>query len=94
MSVSYHRLSIAEREEMSLQLAIGSSYRAIAQQLSRCPSTLSREVARNRSTLGYRAVTAQQKAAWRCYRKPRKLAASPRLRQYMPEGLRKQWSPQ
>lgn len=94
MSVSYHRLSIAEREEMSLQLAIGSSYRAIAQQLGRSPSTLSREVARNRSTLGYRAVTAQQKAAGRCYRKPRKLVTLLHLRQYMLQGLRKQWSPQ
>jgi len=94
MSVSYHRLSIAEREEMSLQLAMGSSYRTIAHQLCRSPSTLSREVARNRSTLGYRAVTAQQKAAGRCYRKPRKLVTLPHLRQYMLQGLRKQWSPQ
>lgn len=94
MSVSYHRLSISEREEMSLQLAIGSSYRVIAQQLGRSPSTLSREVARHRSTLGYRAVTAQHKAAGRCYRKPRKLVTLPHLRQYMLEGLRQQWSPQ
>ena len=35
MSVGYNRLLITEREEMSLQLALGSSYRAIAQQLGR-----------------------------------------------------------
>lgn len=66
MSVGYNRLLITEREEMSLQLALGSSYRAIAQQLGRSPLTISREVDRNRSTLGYRPVTAQQKTARRC----------------------------
>lgn len=94
MSVSYRRLSMAEREEISIQLALGASYRVIAHHLGRSPSTICREVIRNRGALGYRAVTAQNKAARRCYRKPCKLAVRPGLRQYIHAGLQRQWSPQ
>jgi len=94
MPEDYRRLSMAEREEISLQLVMGNSYRAIARQLGRSPSTLSRELARNSSPPGYRAVTAQKKADKRHPRKPRKLATDSRLRQYVLKGLRKQWSPQ
>jgi len=41
-------LSEAEREEIALGLASGRSLREIARQLGRAPSTISREVARNR----------------------------------------------
>lgn len=47
MSENYSRLSMAEQEEISLQLAMGESYRAIARQLGRSPSTISREFSRN-----------------------------------------------
>lgn len=94
MSENYSRLSMAEREEISLQLAMGESYRAIARQLGRSPSTISREFSRNGSKTGYRAVTAQKKAENRCYRKPQKLVTQPRLGQYIVNGLKKQWSPQ
>src|SRR5437016_3363203 len=40
-------LSIAEREEISRGLAADHSYRRIAVQLGRAPSSVSREVARN-----------------------------------------------
>jgi len=94
MLESYNRLSIAEREEISFQLAMGSSYRAIARQLGRSPSTISREFCRNDSTAGYRAMAAQRKADKRCYRKPKKLVSIPSLRHYVLWGLRQQWSPQ
>ena len=38
------RLSLAEREEISLGLGSDESYRAIARRLKRSPSTISREV--------------------------------------------------
>jgi len=93
MSESYRRLLIEERDDISLQLAMGDSFRSIARQLGRSPSTISREYFRNASTVGCRAVTAQKRADNRCYRKPRKLPSMPRLRHYILRGLRKQWSP-
>jgi transposase, IS30 family len=48
-------LSEAEREEIALGLAAGRSLRAIARQLGRAPSTISREVARNRLSRGQAA---------------------------------------
>lgn len=94
MSESYYRLSLAEREEISIQLSMGESYRTIALQLGRSPSTITREYARNTGATGYRAVTAQRKAAQRYRRKSRKLVACSSLRHYILTGLRKQWSPQ
>ena len=40
-------LSLVEREEISRGVAAGDSLRAVASQLGRAPSTVSREVARN-----------------------------------------------
>lgn len=78
-----------EREEISLGIAQGYSYRAIA----RSQSTISREVARDCTTAGYRAVSAQRKTTRRYTRKPRKLAISAHLRHHVIMGLKRQWSP-
>ena len=54
---SYTRLTLAEREEISRQLAVGSSLRAIARQLGRAPSTVGRELRRaERTRSTYRAT--------------------------------------
>ena len=42
-----HALSLPEREEISRGLSVKTSLRAIARQLKRSPSTISREVRRN-----------------------------------------------
>jgi len=94
MSKRYHRMSLAEREELSILYAQGESLRAIARRLNRNPSTISRELARNRTGFYYRAVTAQRKAERRCYRKPRKLVVDGLLRHTVVRLLRKQWSPE
>lgn len=94
MSNGYRRMSLAEREELSIQYAQGQSLRAIARCLNRSASTISRELARNRSGFYYRAVTAQRKAERRCYRKPRRLAVDHRLRHTVVSLLRQQWSPE
>jgi IS30 family transposase len=72
----YTRLTLAEREEISRHVAVGVSVRAMARQLGRVPSTISREL--HRATLTprtYRAAAASQWAsAARCTpRRPRKL---------------------
>ena len=62
-------LASTEREEISRGLARGDSIRAIARQLGRAPSTISREIARNKGRHTYRAVDADDRA-WRRARRP------------------------
>ncbi len=88
-------LTLSEREEISRGLACHDSLRAIAAQLGRSPSTISREVNRNGGLKQYRASQADQ-AAWdRTHRpKPCKLAGSPMLRRIVARKLRSNWSPE
>jgi IS30 family transposase len=85
-------LSFAEREEIALCRARGCGVREIARELGRSPSTISRELRRNAATrsgqLEYRATTAQWHADRRGARpKVAKLAASPRLHEYVQDRL-------
>jgi IS30 family transposase len=85
-------LSFREREEIALLRAQGAGVRAIARQVGRAPSTISREVRRNAATRGgkleYRASVAQWKAELVAQRpKTAKLVANERLREYVQERL-------
>ena len=60
---SSRTLTLAEREEISRGIASDRSLRSIALRLGRSPSTISRELARNGGSQGYRAHAADQ-AAW------------------------------
>jgi IS30 family transposase len=88
-------LTLDEREEISSGLACGLSLRAIAAQLGRAASTISRELQRNGDTAGYRAVKADQ-AAWERARRLKrcKLAGNRSLSRAVASKLRLQWSPQ
>jgi len=88
-------LSLDEREEISRGIAAKLSANAIASQLGRSPSTISREIARNGGRDTYRAVDADQ-AAWHEALRPKntKLAKNPQLRHDVVEGLAKKWSPE
>ncbi|MEG3126227.1 IS30 family transposase [Sphingomonas sp. GB1N7] len=88
-------LSLNEREEISRGLVAGRSLRAIATQLGRSPSTISREVKRGGGRDRYRATGSDQ-AAWdRALRpKPCKLACHPALRRTVSRKLRRKWSPE
>lgn len=85
-------LTFREREEIAIELATGSSIRAIARKMGRSPSTISREVRRNAATRGgnleYRASVAQWRAE-RAGRRPRptKLASNSALCAYVEERL-------
>jgi IS30 family transposase len=89
------RLSLVEREEISLGLGGDESYRAIARRLNRAPSTISREVNGNGGRRRYRAVRADE-AAYRNAERPKlaKLRRSRRLRARVESMLNKLWSPQ
>jgi IS30 family transposase len=88
-------LTLCEREDVSRGLSAGLTLRAIAAQLGRSPSTVSREVARNGGYDDYRASIAEQ-AAWDRSHRPKrcKLAGNKPLRQIVAKKLRSQWSPQ
>ena len=89
------QLRFSEREEISRRLACGASLRAVARQLGRAPSTLSREVRRHGGRQAYRASVAEERAwAWGCRPKRCKLAAQPQLRQVVAHKLSLHWSPQ
>jgi transposase, IS30 family len=87
------RLTLVEREEISLELRRGATLTAIAAQLGRSVSTLSREVAANGGRGDYRAWRAHERAYRRSLRpKPRKLA-NPKLATEVTRWLRAWWSP-
>ena len=87
-------LTLAEREEISRGLACRLSLRAIATQLGRSPSTISRELHRNGGATGYRAVQADQAACDRARRPKRcKLACNRSLSRTIATKLRRLWSP-
>jgi IS30 family transposase len=92
---SYRRLTLAEREELSVGLLLGWSYREIAVHLQRSPSTVSREVRRNAAGIVYyRAVAAQGRAQRRRSARRRRLDRDPRLRRWVFNRLRRCWSPE
>ena len=87
-------LTLAEREEISRGIAAGHSMRAIAAQLGRAPSTISREIKRNGGRRRYRANQADEAAWQRAYRpKTCKLAQNPALARIVARKLRSRWSP-
>ncbi len=88
-------LGWAEREEISRGLAAGHSMRTIAANLTRAPSTVSREIARHGGRETYRANTADE-TAWDSARRPKRcrLAGHRRLRRTVAEKLSLAWSPE
>jgi IS30 family transposase len=92
---SSRSLTLAEREEISRGLAGCRSLRAIALQLGRSPSTISREVSRNGGLQNYRASQADQ-AAWNraCRPKTCKLVANRALARIVARKLQQEWAPE
>lgn len=96
MQHTYTRLLSCEQEEISGGLAAGMSGRAIATALTRSPSTIAREVARNSGTTGYRAFSARQRAKRSASSRrdgKSRLARESALRETVVEKLRQRWSP-
>jgi len=89
------RLSLAEREEIRVGLVRGESFRRIAARLGRAASTVTREVARNRSRRGYVAHVAHRRANDRA-RRPRRLRVETdtELRRQVAKRLKLRLSPQ
>lgn len=95
-AVSSRYLSEDERIFIADRLLVRASLQSIARDLGRSPSTISRELARNRpDSRRYHPFRAQKMAQKRRPR-PRlaKLAGDAELRHYVVECLSKRWSPQ
>lgn len=89
-------LSLTERETIADLRREGWSMRAIAGYLGRAPSTISRELASNRSAEGpYRPINAARKAAARRLRpKQSKIAGDAMLASQIQAKLDLKWSPE
>jgi len=93
----YTRLADQERESISRGLAQHKSIRQLARELNRSPSTISREIRRNKGKSGYRAFSASRRAkaaASSRKRGKRKIEKQEGLLSYVLEKLQREWSPQ
>lgn len=92
---SRHHLTLEEREEIRAGLSAKKSFRQIARELGRSPSTISREVNRNKGRRWYKAIYADSRA-WRSARRPKPfvLAANPKLKRLVIRKLEQKWSPE
>ena len=94
MGRSYEQLSLDDRCEVARLSANGSSIRQIAAALDRSPSTISRELKRNRGAqVGYRSSYAQQQTRARRWKGSR-LERDGSLRAAVIERLASGWSPE
>jgi IS30 family transposase len=84
------RLTLADREEISLGLRERASFTAIASRLGKAVSTVSREVARNGGRAGYRAWRAHHQARERACRPKTAKLSRPRLATQVTRWL-KEW---
>jgi IS30 family transposase len=87
-------LTLDDRETISRGIASELSVRAIARELNRAPSTISREINRNGGYGAYRAAKADE-AAWERAKRPKpcKLARNKSLARIVSRKLQCHWSP-
>ena len=87
-------LTLEDRETIALMRAGGAGVRQIAQQIGRCASVVSRELARNSARQGYRPLGAQRAAEQRARRpKVAKLARPGPVHDFVVDKLAEDWSP-
>src|SRR5499427_7926443 len=87
------RLTLADREEITLGLHAGESFTVIAARLGKAVSTVSREVAANGGRGAYRAWRAHQRAREQARRPKTPKLACPRLAVQVALWLEQWWSP-
>lgn len=94
----FRHLSIEERESIAISLAQGKSVRAIARELHRNASSISREISINSTPLyqcAYRAHRAQARSKKRekaSHSRPR--LKTDKIRSYVVSGILKGWTPE
>lgn len=88
-------LTLQERDRIAQLCHQGADQKDIAQAIGRCPSTISRELWRNRTGDEYYAAQAQQEAERRRRERPllRKMD-DPEINETVRAGLAQEWSPE
>ena len=93
MGMLYNQLTKVERNQIYVLLQEDVSLCRIAEILGRSPSTISREICRNRGQRGYRPKQAERWAQER-RKTPRSVKMTPEVVTYIEEKLRKEYSPE
>ena len=93
MGTRYRHFSIEERCEIARRRDAGQSIRQVAAALDRSPSSVARELKRNRGIKGYGPSYAGQQAHARRWRGS-KLVRNPELQTLVLDWLRQGWSPE
>jgi len=95
LTTTAKHLTLEEREEIRVALSAKMSLRAIARMLNRSPSTISREVNRNRGRRYYKAVDADNRAK-RMAKRPKlsSIELNPELKRVIMAKLELKWSPE
>ena len=90
-----HHLTPEERDRIAQLRHRGADQKEIAKAVARCPSTISRELRRNRTGGEYHAAQAQRKAELRRQERPlvRKME-DPQIDQAVRAGLAQEWAPE
>jgi IS30 family transposase len=90
-----HHLTVEERDRIAQMRNQGADQKEIARAVERCPSTISRELRRNRTDDEYHAAQAQRKAERRRRERPlvRKMD-DPQINQAVRAGLAQDWAPE
>jgi len=88
------RLTLADREEITIGLHRGETFTAIAIHVGKNVSTVTREVHANGGREHYRAWRAHRRARERARRPKTAKLACPRLAAQVAQGLAQWWSPQ
>ena len=94
MPKTYTLLTEDERYQIYEGIVQGYSYRAIARQLDRHPSTISREITRNKGLRGYRPRQANQLSKQRQASKSRYIKLPPDIQNLIRKNVKKDWSPE
>src|SRR5215207_4239 len=93
MGRNYEHLSLEERCQIARLQDEGRSIRQIAANLDRSPSTIAREIKRNRAAQSYKPAFAQEQMQARRWTGSR-LEREPVLRRAVLERLANGWSPE
>ena len=90
----YHPLTEYQRYQLAALRKEGSSQKTMAANLGVHPSTISRELCRNRGQRGYRPHQAHQKAQQRCQQAAKAVKMTSEVIAQVEEKLRQEWSPE
>ena len=90
----YHQLTEHQRYQLAALRKEGHAQNTIAANLDVHPSTISRELCRNRGQRGYRPRQAQQKSQQRRHDAAKAIKRTPPMIAQIEEKLRQQWSPE